>query len=589
MKEPSFSVVVPTFQRRDVVCEAARAIARIEYAGPLELVVIVDGSTDGTVEALEAIACPFPKKVIFQENAGLARARNRGAAEASGEILLFLDDDMICDPDIVSQHARSHRAGADAVLGHIPLDPASPAGVLADGVGKWAESRAAKLSRGAPLTLFDLLGGHLSVRCDVFNALGGFDQAFTAGGSYGNEDIDFGARLIAGHTILFNRDAVAWHRYVVTPSSHMRQYFEAGQAAVDFSRKHPVLGQDLFELFGARTLRARLLLRPLASVAWITALVRKGAVALARHYVALPPILKSVVRKLFFNARDLVYWSGVHSRGGIPRSDHALILCYHAIADLAGDPILAEYGIPPQVFEQQLDRLRARRFTFISPGELAVMLEEGGKVPANSVLLTFDDCYSELIEIARSILAPRGIPALAFAVSGMASDTNEWDNAAGSRSLALLDGVGLRELASLGVEVGCHSRTHRPLPEVANAELSDETLGAADDLVDGGVQRPRFFAYPHGLSDPHSRAAVRSAGFIAAFGLRRGLASNRSDRFNLPRLEIFARDVGWRFGFKTACPKLSLLLDWRDMGVRARRRILRDVRAVATKRTARGR
>jgi len=159
---PSFSIIIPTFQRRDVVCDAVRAIAQVEYAGPLELLVVVDGSTDGSAEALAAIPCPFPIRIIVQENAGLAATRNRGAAAAGGEILLFLDDDMICQRDIVAQHASSHANGADAVLGHIPLDPASPPGLLAEGVGKWAEARAAALSAGAPLSLFDLLGGHLS-------------------------------------------------------------------------------------------------------------------------------------------------------------------------------------------------------------------------------------------------------------------------------------------------------------------------------------------------------------------------------------------------------------------------------------------
>jgi glycosyltransferase involved in cell wall biosynthesis/peptidoglycan/xylan/chitin deacetylase (PgdA/CDA1 family) len=575
METPSFSIVVPTFQRRDVVRDALRAISRIEYAGRLEVIVIVDGSTDGTVEAVEAVDCPFPTTILFQENAGPARARNRGAAEAGGSILLFLDDDMISDPQIVHEHARSHGAGADAVLGHIPLDPASPPGVLADGVRKWAESRAAKLANGAPITLFDLLGGHLSVRREVFDALGGFDQAFTAGGSYGNEDIDFGARLVAAHRIVFNPNAIAWHRYVVTPGAHMRQYFQAGQAAVDFNRKHSVLGQDLFDLFGVRTLRTRFFLRPLASAHWVVQTARKAAVALAGLYLSVPAFLRPVVRKLFFNARDLVYWSGVHSRGGVPRSRSALILCYHAIADLAGDPVLSDYGIAPKIFEKQLDQLLARGRTFISPGEFAALIDGSGRVPANALLLTFDDCYCELSEVARSLLAPRGIRAVAFAVSGMASGTNEWDNSAGSQTLRLLDETGLRELATSGVEVGSHSRTHRPLTAVPAAELPGETSGAASDLEHIRLPRPRFFAYPHGEHDRRSEAAVREAGFLAAFGLRRARARSGDDRYALARVEILARDSGWRFWLKTTWPRASLVLEARHLMIRGRRSVRR--------------
>jgi len=557
VKAPSFSIIVPTFERREVVCDAVRAIARIGYPGSLELIVVVDGSTDGTAEALRTIECRFPTNIVVQENRGLAQARNRGAAEASGSILLFLDDDMICEPDIVRRHADSYAAGADAVLGHIPLDPASPPGVLAEGVREWAEARAATLSSGAPLTLFDLLGGHLSVRREVFDALGGFDQTFTAGGTYGNEDIDFGTRLIAAYTIVFNRQAVAWHRYVVSPRAHMRQYFEGGCADVDFARKHPELGQQLFELHGARSWRARLILRPLASLGWPVALARTGAIALAKRYDRLPSALRPPAKRLFFAARDLVYWFGVRSRGGIPRSRRLLILCYHAIADLSGDPVLADYGLPPVRFAKQLDALLARGFTFVSPDALAALIAGRARLPARAALLTFDDCYAELAEVARTILAPRGIPAIAFAVSGMASGTNEWDNSAGSLTLRLLDAAGLREIGVSGVEVGCHSRTHRPLPQLDHVDLEAETAGAMTDLAAMGVPTPRYFAYPFGLRDARAKAAVAHAGFAAGFGLRSGCATAGSDRFDLPRVEILARDTGWRFHLKTAWPRVA--------------------------------
>jgi peptidoglycan/xylan/chitin deacetylase (PgdA/CDA1 family) len=577
MQYPSFSIVVPTFERREVVCSAVEAIARIRYPGPLELVVIVDGSTDGTAEALEAIACPFPRKIVWQANAGLARARNRGAEEASGTILLFLDDDMICEPDVVERHAESHRQGADAVLGHIPLDPSSPPGLLSEVIARWVESRAESLSDGAPLTLFDLLGGHLSVRRDAFFDVGGFDEAFTAGGTYGNEDIDFGIRLLGKYRVSFNGEAVARQRYIVTPRHHMQQYFESGQADVAFARKHPELGPQLFALHGAGRTRTRLLLRPLASVRWIARMARSVAVVMAEKHDALPRLARPVMRRLFFDARDIVYWSGVHERGGIPRSREALVLCYHAVQDLTGDPILSEYGLPPPMFAAQLDRLLARGFTFITPDKFAALIEDRGPVPAKAVLLTFDDCYGELPEIARAVLKPRGITALAFAVTGMASHTNEWDNKAGSRTLQVLDSAGLAELQACGVEIGCHSRTHRPMPTLTDAELRMEIAGAAADLAACGVRTPRFFAYPFGLLDGRSKAAVERAGFAAGFGLTTERANSTSDRLNLPRVEILARDGSLRFWLKTRWPAATPALEWPRRLVRLPPRVFRKL------------
>src|SRR5215213_9446762 len=132
MPSPSFSIIVPTYQRRDMVCEAVRALSRLTYDGTIEIIVVIDGSTDGTATALVLLDCPFLLRVIEQENRGLAAARNRGATEAAGDILLFLDDDMICKPDLVQQHARMHGEGADAVTGEIPIHADSTPGLITD-------------------------------------------------------------------------------------------------------------------------------------------------------------------------------------------------------------------------------------------------------------------------------------------------------------------------------------------------------------------------------------------------------------------------------------------------------------------------
>ena len=265
-------------------------------------------------------------------------------------------------------------------------------------------------------------------------------------------------------------------------------------------------------------------------------------------------------------------------------SNAILVLCYHAIADLSGDPVLADYGIDRDSFSAQLDDLTARGFTFVTPDDLLALLDGGRSVPPKAVLLTFDDCYEELADVARAVLEPRGITGIAFAVSGMASGTNEWDQAIGARTLRLLDGAGLKELRRHGVEIGCHSRSHRPMPSVARQDLADELEGAATDIAALGLPRPRFFAYPHGQHDEAVRAAARSAGFAAAFGLLSRRVTPESDRFALPRVEILARDRGWRFRFKTSYPRLVRLLRLRAILTRLAKRAARAVVGPALKR-----
>jgi peptidoglycan/xylan/chitin deacetylase (PgdA/CDA1 family)/glycosyltransferase involved in cell wall biosynthesis len=569
-----------TFQRRDLVCEAIRALGAIDYDGAVELIVVIDGSTDGTLDALGEVSTPFPITLIAQENEGLARARNRGVAAAKNDIILFLDDDLICRPDILTQHARSIAAGADAVLGHIPLDPQSSPGFLARGVGEWAEERAQRLAGGAQPTLFDLVCGHMSIRRRVFEAIGGFDQQFTEGGAFGDEDLDLGTRLTENFAVRFNAEAVASQRYVVTPAQNMEQWYQAGGADVAFARKHPARARELFDLHGARRLRTRFLFQPLSRLPFLPRLLAKVATRLAAH----ERFLRRMAAWLFYAAREVLYWNGVRHAGGMPKRQRVLILCYHSIQDLKGDPVLAEYGVSAEIFARQLDSLLERGFSFVSPDEVAELLHGRGRVPPKALLLTFDDCYEELAETADSLLQPRGIPAIAFAVSDTCSNTNEWDQAIGAREMRLLDGDGLRLLRTRGVEIGCHSRSHRPLPGLSNDDLVVETRGSAEQIAALGLPTPRFFAYPHGQQDDRSRAAVRDAGFCAAFGLSSRWAGPASDRFFVPRIEILASDGPLRFWLKTRWPRLSLFLIYAAaIPRRAKRKLVRTVsRALAT-------
>lgn len=307
---PSFSLVIPTYQRRDMVCEAVRAACAIDYAGNMQLIVVVDGSTDGTAEALKAIACKHELNVTVQENRGAAAARNRGAREATGEILLFLDDDMICAPDILKEHARMYRSGADAVVGDFPMDSDSPEGFLSDSIAEqehWERGAAA-------LTPFDVFTGQLSVRRRVFEQLGGFDESFTANGNYGNEDVDFGARLLERFTLRHNPRAICRQRTAVGPREYMRRAKCVARADLRFAAKHPQLARELMERRGLGRNSRRL--RLLSRLPVVPAVLSGLAVSSAE--IGLRTRFRSS-RKLayFFNGAYLVtYWAALRAAGG---------------------------------------------------------------------------------------------------------------------------------------------------------------------------------------------------------------------------------------------------------------------------------
>ena len=555
-----FSVVIPTYQRRNIVLASVRALARQEFNGSFEVIVVVDGSKDGSAEALREIDAPFPLTILEQANQGAAAARNRGAAAACGEILLFLDDDMESHPRLLAEHDRSHREGADVVLGHMPLHPKSPSGILSAAVKAWVDERAQLLSSpGASLTLHDLLTGQISLTRKTFHDVGGFDTNFTHGGSFGNEDVDFGYRLLlVGYKIVFNPEAISWQYYAVQPRQYLRQWRQAGHADVAFARKHPDQAMTLFKLNGSESRINRLVWRPLLALPLLAAPLTSVMRWLALTFVE-SGAQDAITTRLFFETRTVEYWKGLQEAGGIPRPRALRVLSYHAIADLAGTPVIEDYGVPPELFRQQLDILEQTGFRFVDADEFLRFLHGQAGLPRQPLLLTFDDCYKDLLDVVLPILEERGIPAVAFAVSGRLGSTNDWDEAIGAPQLRLLDADGLRKLAETGVALGAHSRTHRQLTCVSVEELYDEVAGSVADLEATGLDRSLLFAYPHGEYNQKVQQAVHDAGLQAAFTVKPGLVRPGQDPYQVPRIEILRGDIGWKFRWKVAVAGRSII------------------------------
>src|SRR5436309_2200193 len=105
------SVIVPTFNRREVLSRCLQALTEQDCPhSEYEVIVVVDGSTDGTQAFLKSLRTSFNLKVIDQANRGAAAARNAGLLAAAHKIVLFLDDDLICESNVVSEHIKAHES-----------------------------------------------------------------------------------------------------------------------------------------------------------------------------------------------------------------------------------------------------------------------------------------------------------------------------------------------------------------------------------------------------------------------------------------------------------------------------------------------
>ncbi|MEA2293215.1 MAG: hypothetical protein QOE86_854, partial [Solirubrobacteraceae bacterium] len=163
---PAVSVALATHQRRESVVETLRGLAQQTLAPErFEVVVVVDGSTDGTAAAVRELALPFGLRVHEQANRGLAATRNAGAALAAHPLVVFLDDDIRPDPDWLAAHAARHAETGDRVVLGIypPRLPGPGSDWWTQAVAAWwADHFRRKLEPGHRWTLLDVIDGNLS-------------------------------------------------------------------------------------------------------------------------------------------------------------------------------------------------------------------------------------------------------------------------------------------------------------------------------------------------------------------------------------------------------------------------------------------
>jgi glycosyltransferase involved in cell wall biosynthesis len=211
---PTVSVVIPTHDRRDLLPAAVEPL--LDDPAASELVVVVDGSTDGSFEWVEERAEDDDRlRAVRTPRVGPAAARDAGVRAASGAVVLLVDDDVIAEPGLVSGHAGVHaREEGLLVAGYMP--PPVPA---ARHAGDFAlrlyadeyEQACRSYERDPDAVLLGLWGGNVSLRRGDFLRVQ--ERGDEAPVRY-HEDRDFGLRCRrAGLRPAFDRSLRAVHRH----------------------------------------------------------------------------------------------------------------------------------------------------------------------------------------------------------------------------------------------------------------------------------------------------------------------------------------------------------------------------------------
>jgi len=234
---PPLSVVIPTYNRLPHLRRVLDGLARQEgLAHPLEVVVVDDGSTDGTDEWLRSRHVPLPIIAHTQPNRGPAAARNTGVAACSGDLVLFVDDDVVPHPHLVQAHLR-HHAGADDKVVIGPMN--TPDDVELSAWTRWEQKQLDKqysaLTAGEwPVTPRQFYTGNASLARRHIESAGGFDPTFRRA-----EDVELAFRLADdGLHFAFAPDAVVVHYAPRSFGAWRSNAAEYGRNDVIFGRDH---------------------------------------------------------------------------------------------------------------------------------------------------------------------------------------------------------------------------------------------------------------------------------------------------------------------------------------------------------------
>ena len=230
MSLPSVSVIIPAYNAAAFIGDALAALEAQMYQGPLQIIVVDDGSTDTTKNVVEKYS---RVKYFFQSNAGPASARNFGAREASGEILLFTDSDCRPERAWIEKMANSFSVpDISVVAGSYGI--ANPGSLLARIIHNEIRYRHQALMPEFPRAFGSY---NFAIRRAIFEAVGGFNTDYrTASG----EDNDLSYKVLkSGGRIRFLRDALVDHYHQTDLGKYLKEQFRHGIWRVRMYIDHP--------------------------------------------------------------------------------------------------------------------------------------------------------------------------------------------------------------------------------------------------------------------------------------------------------------------------------------------------------------
>ena len=204
----------------------------------------------------------------------------------------------------------------------------------------------------------------------------------------------------------------------------------------------------------------------------------------------------------------------------------AVVLMYHRF----GEDAYPSTSVTIEQFESHLEMLGGGAYTVLPLDEVVAALATGRPLPDRTVAITVDDTSRTVLTQGQPRLKAAGFPFTVFVNTdsvGRSGSSLTWDE--------------VRQLHAAGVAIGAHSAAHDHMAFMDTALVKEDLARMTDDFLRELGFVPRLFAYPYGEFSAELVAAVKDAGFVAAFGQYSGVAEAGQDLHALPRFALNER------------------------------------------------
>jgi peptidoglycan/xylan/chitin deacetylase (PgdA/CDA1 family) len=258
-------------------------------------------------------------------------------------------------------------------------------------------------------------------------------------------------------------------------------------------------------------------------------------------------------RRLYYFVERYCFWRGVRRAtksgdtwrrliGGTP------ILMYHALDDSGGRG--SRFVIPARRFAAQMGWLKRAGFHVLSLEDYLKTRRAHRLPPARSVVITFDDGYRDIPELAVPVLRRLGLTATVFIVTHRVGTRNSWDATGELVGRPLMRWSDLHAMISQEMHVGAHTRTHPILTALPPEAARDEIDGSRRDLETRLGVAVEVFAYPYAKFDAATQLLAEAAGFLGSCTDDPGPNTSITPAHALRRVEVRGTDSLPRFLYK---------------------------------------